>query len=38
MRSKTKRGWLTYLLMWLAVADGVDGLINLASFTRGLIS
>ncbi len=38
MRNKTKRGWFPHLLAWLAIADGVDGLINIASFTLNLIS
>ncbi len=38
MRSKTKPSWLTYLLMWLTVTDGIDGLINLTSLVVNLIS
>lgn len=36
--NKTKRGWFTRLLVWLAIADGIDGFINLASFTLNLVS
>ncbi len=38
MRGKTKRGWLTYFLTWLAIADGIDGLINLASSALNLVT
>lgn len=38
MSNKTKRGWLTRLLLWLTIADGVDGIINLASFALSLAS
>ncbi len=38
MANKTKHGWLTHLLLWLALVDGVDGLINLASIALKLVS